>query len=693
MKRLLFIFLTTLTMIGCSSNQTNPLLEPSKAKYGAPEFDKISLEDYEPAFKVAVERGREEIETIINSKDAPTFDNTILALENSGELLSNISTIFFNQNSCNTSDTMQQIALAVTPLLTEYSNDIYLNEKLFERVKSVYDSREILGLEGEDLRLTQITYKGFSRGGADLKGDEKERYREVSKELSNLTLMFDQNLLAATNDWTLRLTDSVDLVGLPDFVVEMGAETAKEQEKEGWVYTLHGPSYVSFMKYSANGELRKKMWLAYGSRALSGEFSNSEIIKKIVDLRLERAKLLGYSSHADYVLEERMAKSAKTVTDFLYGMNAHVLDYAKKEVKEIFDYAKKSDNYGEAQMQPYDFSYYSEKYKQEKFSLSSEMLKPYFELSAVKDAVFMLCNRLYGVKFVETFDVPLYHKDVESFEVYDENGDFISLLYLDFFPRSSKNGGAWMTSYREQKMGVKPIVSVVCNFTKPTSSTPSLLTFDEVTTLLHEMGHALHGMFADGKYSSISGTNVAWDFVELPSQIMENWATEPEFLNLWAKHYESGESIPMELIQKIVDSRNFLVSYGAVRQLSFGIIDMNWHMLTVPTQLSVAEFEKMAAEPTQIFPYSSEVCFSPSFSHIFAGGYSAGYYSYKWAEVLEADAFHKFKEEGIFNREVAQSFRNNVLSKGNSEDAMKLYVKFRGAEPNSDALIEKMGLK
>ncbi|MFI3315515.1 MAG: M3 family metallopeptidase, partial [Rikenellaceae bacterium] len=572
----------------------------------------------------------------------------------------------------------------------DHSNDISLNEVLFNRVREVYENRVVLS--GEDLRLTEKCYKGFVRSGASLQGDAKEHYRSISKELSNLTLQFEQNLLAATNNWSLHLTDSADLAGLPSFVVEMGEQSAKDMDKEGWVFTLHAPSYSAFVKYSSGADLRKKMWEAYGSRAFNDEFSNVDIIKKIVELRLERANILGFESHANFVLEERMAKSPDKVAEFLSDMNARVFDNAKQEVQQIYEYACQEFNYDEPQMQSWDFSYYSEKFKNAKFSLSSEMLKPYFELSSTEKGVFMLFERLYGIKFIENNSISKYHEEVKVFEVVDVNGDFLSLLYVDYFPRPSKNGGAWMTSYRDQKLGVRPLVSVVCNFTKPTESTPSLLTFDEFNTFLHEMGHAMHGIFANSKYASLSGTNVSWDFVELPSQIMENWAVEPEYLNLWAKHYQTGESIPSDLIDKIVASRNFLTCFSAVRQLSFGMVDMKWHTLTSWSDVDVQSFEREAASQTQIFQSIDTTCFSPSFGHIFAGGYSAGYYSYKWAEVLDADAFSLFKAKGIFNDAVAKSFRDNILSKGSTEEAMDLYVRFKGGDPSIDALIERMGM-
>ncbi len=674
----------------------NPLLENSTVKHGIPMFDKIEVEHYMPAFVEAIKMARAEVDLIIDSNEEATFENTILGLEYAGEKLSDISALFFNLNNCHTSDKMQQIALEVTPLLTDYSNDISLNEKLFERVQKVYTDSIDSGVAGLDMRLIERNYKGFIRSGAALKGEAKERYREVTKELSNLSLQFEQNLLAATNSYQLHITDESKLGGLPTYVIEMGREAAKECDKEGWMFSLHAPSYVPFMQYSTERELRYELWKAYGSRCFKDKFSNEEILKQIVRLRYEKATILGYESHADYVLEERMAKTPTKVLKFLNSLNEKSLGHAKKEVADISDFAVSKYNFTEP-LQGWDFGYYSEKYKEELFDISDEMLKPYLELSKVENGVFMLCEKLYGITFVQNREIPLYHEDVKAFEVFDENGEFISVLLLDYFPRPSKSSGAWMTSYREgcyiKGDRITPIISVVCNFTKPTSTTPSLLTFNELNTLLHEMGHALHGMLTDVKYRSLAGTNVAWDFVELPSQILENWAVEPEFLNLWATHYKTGETIPNELIDKIVKSKNFLACYSSARQLSFGFCDMAWHTLTEKIECSVKMFEKEATSRAQILPSNSEVCSSTAFAHIFSGGYSAGYYSYKWAELLDADAFEMFKKEGIFNRTVAKSFRDNILSKGDSEDAMDLYVKFRGIEPSVDPLIQRMGIE
>ncbi|MDD2425974.1 MAG: M3 family metallopeptidase [Bacteroidales bacterium] len=676
----------------------NPLLTESSNPYTAPAFDRIRNEHYKPAFEQALSEAKAEIEEIISSKEAPTFSNTVEALEMSGRKLSNVAALFFALNESNTDSLMQQIALEVSPLLTEYSNDIILNEKLFERIKAVYDSKDSAGLNPEQSRLLELSYRNFSRNGANLSPSDKEEFRRINSELSKLGLKFGQNVLAATNKFFLHITDSSDLGGLPGFVIETGAMEAKERSLSGWVYTLQAPSFGPFMQYSSNRALREKMWRAYNSKCLNDEFDNQKIIKEIVKLRLKRANLLGYKTHADYVLSENMAKSSESVTAFLGNLLDKSLPYGKKDLEQIRVYAARNGFTGE--LMPWDFSYYSEKYKSEKFSLNDEMLKPYFELSNVEKAVFDLAGKLYGLKFTRNTSIPVFHPDVKVFEVTEENGTFISLLYVDYFPRASKSGGAWMTSFREQyimdSVEYRPFVTLTLNFTKPTESTPSLLTFNEVTTLLHEFGHALHGMLAQGSYPSLTGTSVVRDFVELPSQIMENWAVEPEFLSSFARHYKTGEVIPQELIDKIISARNYLSCYMSVRQLSLGINDMAWHTISdtsVADMIKVDEFERKAIEKTQLMPIIEGTCFSPSFGHIFAGGYSAGYYSYKWAEVLEADAFSLFKEKGVFSREVAASFRENILSKGNLRDADVLYRAFRGRDPEPDALLVKLGMK
>ena len=678
-----------------SCKMENPLLTESKAPFGAPEFDKIKTEHYLPAFEEGIKEGKAEIDAIVANPDEPTFENTIEAMEHAGAKLNKVAGIFYNLMEAHTSDEMQAIAEQVAPMLTEYSMYSSLNAPLFERVKAVYETRNELGLDKDQMILLEDNYKGFVRGGANLSEEDKAVYSKLAEELSLATLQFSKNVLAATNAYTLHLTDSADLAGLPEYAKVMGAETAKEKGLEGWAFTLDYPSYGPFMKYSTVRNLREDMWKAYNSRALGGEFDNSEVVKKIVDLRIKTANILGYETWADYQLEERMAKSRNTVNEFIIQLLEPSMEFAKKDVESVFNYAKKNGFDGDKLM-PWDFSFWSERYQEAEYSLNAEELKPYFRLENCIDAVFSLANRLYGLEFVELDNVPVYHEDVKVYEVKDADGRHMALFYADFFPRASKRGGAWMTEFRGQsiKDGVeyRPFISTVMTFTKPTADTPSLITHDEFTTFLHEFGHALHGILAEGRYESLTGTNVPRDFVELPSQILENWGFEPEYLNSFAKHYETGEPIPAELIEKIVAAKNYLAGYGQVRQLHFGYLDMNWHSLTSVPEMSVIDFEHSVLAPYETLPAVADTGFSTSFSHIFSGGYSAGYYSYKWAEVLEADAFSLFKEKGIFNPEVAKSFKDNVLSKGGTEEASELYRNFRGHDPQPQALMEKLGL-
>ena len=678
-----------------SCKMENPLLTESKAPFGAPEFDKIKTEHYLPAFEEGIKEGKAEIDAIVANPDEPTFENTIEAMEHAGAKLNKVAGIFYNLMEAHTSDEMQAIAEQVAPMLTEYSMYSSLNAPLFERVKAVYEKRNELGLDKDQMILLEDNYKGFVRGGANLSEEDKAVYSKLAEELSLATLQFSKNVLAATNAYTLHLTDSADLAGLPEYAKVMGAETAKEKGLEGWAFTLDYPSYGPFMKYSTVRNLREDMWKAYNSRALGGEFDNSEVVKKIVDLRIKTANILGYETWADYQLEERMAKNRNTVNEFISQLLEPSMEFAKKDVESVFNYAKKNGFDGDRLM-PWDFSFWSERYQEAEYSLNAEELKPYFRLENCIDAVFSLANRLYGLEFVELDNVPVYHEDVKVYEVKDADGRHMALFYADFFPRASKRGGAWMTEFRGQsiKDGVeyRPFISTVMNFTKPTADTPSLITHDEFTTFLHEFGHALHGILAEGRYESLTGTNVPRDFVELPSQILENWGYEPEYLNSFAKHYQTGEPIPAELIEKIVAAKNYLAGYGQVRQLHFGYLDMNWHSLTSVPEMSVIDFEHSVLAPYETLPAVADTGFSTSFSHIFSGGYSAGYYSYKWAEVLEADAFSLFKEKGIFNPEVAKSFRDNVLSKGGTEEASELYRNFRGHDPQPQALMEKLGL-
>ena len=692
-KTILAALVAAATLTSCTMN--NPLLVPSDAPHGAPAFDKIKTEHYKPAFLQAIKEGKAEVEAIVNNPESPTFANTIEALTYAGESMTRVSNIFFNLNEACTNDEMQNLAEEISPLLTEFSMSIMLNPKLFERVKAVYDSRESLDLTPEQAKLLEESYKQFARSGANLSDEDKEVYAKLQEELSVATLQFGKNVLSATNAYTLHITDEADLAGLPQYVRDMGAEEAAARGLEGWVYTLNYPSFSPFLRYSENRELRRQLWTAYNTKCVGGEFDNLENINKILDLRLRSANLLGYKTYADYAIEDRMAKTPEKVLSFLDDLRAKSYPSALRDVADIQKYAAR--NGFKEKLMPWDFSYWSEKYRDEKYAINEELLKPYFELGSVQAAIFDLANRLYGLQFTENPGIPVYHPDVKAFDVTDENGRFMAVLYIDYFPRESKRGGAWMTSFREQGFvngeEQRPFVSLVTNFTKPTATEPSLLTFDEFTTILHEFGHGLHGMLAEGTYPSLTGTNVARDFVELPSQIMENWAYEPEYLKTFAKHYKTGEVIPQELIDKIVASKNYLAGYACIRQLNYGLVDMDWHTLTSVEGVEPIAFEQEVVNRKPIMPSVKDVVFSPSFTHIFAGGYAAGYYSYKWAEVLEADAFSLFKEKGIFNREVAAAFRDKLLSKGGTVDADILFRDFRGRDPRPEALLEKMGMK
>lgn len=676
-------------------NMENPLLKESTLPYGAPQFDKIRTEHYLPAFKAGIAEGKAAIDAIVSNPEPPTFENTIEAMEFASPLLSRVSGIFYNIMEADTNSEMEAIAEELSPMMTEYSMYISLNEKLFERVKAVYSQRDSLGLEKDQMKLLEDTYKSFSRNGANLSAEDKETYSKYVEELSLLTLQFQKNVLASTNAFVMNVTDEADLEGLPEYVRELGKMTAEEKGMEGWAFTLEYPSYGPFMKFSANRELRKKMYMGYNTKAIGGDTDNTGIVRQIVDLRIKIAGILGYDTYAEYALEERMAKTPETVDMFLKRLLEPSLPYARKEVAAVCDYARKN-GFEDSQLQPWDFSFWSERYKEAEYAINDEELKPYFRLEDCIDAVLGLATRLYGITFDERPDIPGYHKDVKVFDVKDGNGEHLALFYADFFPRESKRGGAWMTEFRGQSIhdGVeyRPFISIVTNFTKPTGTEPSLITHDELTTFLHEFGHALHGMLAKGRYESLTGTNVARDFVELPSQIMENWAFEPEYLDSFAKHYKTGEVIPDELIQKIVAAKNYLSGYSQVRQLQFGVLDMAWHTLKTLPETGTIEFEKDVLRPSAVMPSVPETAISPAFGHIFSGGYSAGYYSYKWAEVLEADAFSLFQEKGIFNKEVADSFRRNILEKGGSEDASILYRNFRGHDPLPEALMHKLGL-
>jgi len=695
-KSILGIMLVLLAVSCQEKADKNPLLSKFDTPYQTPPFDKIKHEHYMPALDSAISLARHEIDAIVNNTEEPTFENTIEALDHSGKLLADVSNILFNLNEAETDSVLQQIVIEASPKLTDFSNDINLNPELFKRVKAVWEKRDSLKLTPEQMMLVDKTYKGFVRNGANLSETDKEKYRAISRELSELTVKFNQNVLAETNSYKLHITNEADLAGLPQSLIDAAAYTAKQKGLEGWVITLDYPMYGPFMKYADNRELRKQLYMAYGNRCFKGnEYDNQKIAQRIANLRLELANLLGYPNFATFVLENRMAETPERVNQFLDQLVAASLPAAREEVKEVEEFARQQGFKGK--LERWDWSYYSEKLKNAKYSYNEEELKPYFQLEKVIDGVFLLANKLYGLTFLPNGKIPVYHPDVKAYEVYDGSGRFMSVLYLDFFPREGKSGGAWMTSfrsqYRENGKDIRPIVSIVTNFTKPTDKQPSLLTFYEFSTFLHEFGHALHGMLTDCNYSSLSGTSVYRDFVELPSQIMENFAVEKEYLDLFAVHYQTGEKIPQELVQKIIDSRNFQAGYFSLRQLGFGILDMAWHTITKPVTEDVDSFEKKILNPLDVLPPVKGTNMSVTFGHIFEGGYAAGYYGYKWAEVLDADAFELFKEKGIFNREVAQSFRENILSRGGSEHPMTLYKRFRGQEPTIDALLKRSGLK
>ncbi|WP_405399239.1 M3 family metallopeptidase [Maribacter sp. Asnod2-G09] len=670
----------------------NPLLSP----FDTAPFSQIKNEHFKPAFLQSIEDARAEIDAITNNTEAPTFENTIEALEFSGQKLDRISSVFFNLNSAETNEEIQKIAQEVSPLLSEFGNDITLNEALFKRVKAVYDQKDDLDLTVEQNTLLDKKYKSFSRNGANLSEEKKTRLREIDAKLAKLKLTFGENVLAETNKYQLHLTDEADLDGLPEGEKEAAAQLAHSKGKEeGWMITLDYPSYIPFMKYAKNRELRKELSMAFGSRAFHNDkLDNQENVLDIAKLRFERANLLGYKTHANFVLEERMAETPEKVHSFLNELLSKAKPAAEREFKQLEDFAKKLDNID--RLEKWDSSYYSEKLKQELFNLDDEKLKPYFKLENVINGVFKVAENLFDLQFEEVHDIEKYHDEVKTYKVYDTDKNFVSLFYADFHPRAGKRGGAWMTSYKSQWKrngeNVRPHISNVCNFTPSTKSKPSLLTFNEVTTLFHEFGHGLHGMLANTTYPSLSGTSVFWDFVELPSQVLENWCYEKEALELFAKHYETGETIPMALVQKIKESATFQEGMQTLRQLSFGLLDMSWHGIDPTSITNVKAHEDEAFKDTSLYPATPETCMSTAFSHIFQGGYSSGYYSYKWAEVLDADAFAYFKEEGIFNKEVATKFKDNVLSQGGTENPMTLYKRFRGAEPKVEALLERAGL-
>lgn len=669
----------------------NPLLEP----YNTAPFSKIRNQHFLPAISKLIEETKAEIDTITSNTEAPTFKNTVEALENTGEKLDRATSIFFNLNSAETNDEIQKIAQEVSPMLTEFSNDMLLNEALFERIKTVYNQKDALDLSEEQQMLLDKKYKAFSRNGANLSEDKKTKLRKIDADLSKLSLTFGENVLAETNKFELHITEEKDLSGLPEGVIEAAAQTAEEKGKEGWVFTLDYPSYVPFITYADNRSLRKKMAIAFGAKGFHNDaLDNQQNVLQIANLRHKRANLLGYESHAHFVLEERMAETPEKVKSFLNELLEKARPAAQKEFNELTEFAKELD--GIDHLEKWDGAYYSEKLKQKLFNLDDEKLKPYFELKNVINGVFAVAEKLYGLHFEEVQNIDKYHADVKTYEVKDDEGELVAIFYADFHPRAGKRNGAWMTSYKPQQIkdgkNDRPHISIVCNFTKPTASKPSLLNFNEVTTLFHEFGHALHGMLANTHYPSLSGTSVYWDFVELPSQILENWCYEKETLELFATHYKTGEVIPMEYVEKIKDSAAFLEGMATLRQLSFGMLDMAWHGSDPSGIKDVKAFEVAAFDDTQLYPDVKENCMSTSFSHIFQGGYSAGYYSYKWAEVLDADAFALFKQEGIFNKKVADRFKGFVLSQGGTMDPMELYIKFRGQKPDPEALLKRAGL-
>ncbi len=671
------------------------LLKPFDTPHQTPPFHKIKEKDFLPAFKKAIESAKKEINEIVENNESPDFFNTIEKLEKSGKTLTRISNIFFNLNHADTTEEMQKTAREVSPLLTEFYNDIWLNGKLFDKVKKVWEECDRTTLKEDSIKLLDDTYSAFVRKGALLTGKEKEEYRNITKELAKLSLIFGEHVLAETNDFKLHITKKEDLKGLPDGVIEAARALAKTEGKEGWMFSLHFPSYMPFMKYSEKRNLRKRMYMAYATRGnRNNKNDNKNVVKNIVSLRVKKAKLLGYKTHADFVLEKSMAGSKQRVLNFLDELLKASYGFGKKDITDVENFAhSKSFN---DKLQPWDFSFFSEKLKKNKFDIDDEVLKPYFRLENIEKNVFGLANKLYGLKFVENKNIPVYNEEVKAFEVFDEDGSFLSVLYVDYFPRPSKQGGAWMTSFRDQYVengeDIRPVISLVMNFTRPTKTKPSLLNFMEVKTFLHEFGHALHGMLSKVRYESQSGTNVYRDFVELPSQIMENWALEKEWLKEAGKHYLTGKHIPDSIIDKLIEAGKFMSGYGTVRQLSFGFNDMAWHTLSEPFDGDVVEFEKQAMEPTRLFPPQKNTCVSTAFSHIFNGGYAAGYYGYKWAEVLDADAFEAFKEKGVFNREVANSFRKNILEKGGTKHPMELYKAFRGHEPDIKPLLKRSGL-
>jgi peptidyl-dipeptidase Dcp len=674
--------------------RNNPLLQEWATPFAIPTFDLIMPEHFKPAVEEAIAIARKEIEDIVTCPDQPDFHNTIEALENAGALLNRITPILFNLNSSDTTPELQDAARKVSPLLTAFSNDISLNPELFARVKSVYESRDSLGLNPEEMILLDRKYKGFVRGGAGLSDEAKEQFRAITEELSTLSLRFEENVLAETNDFTLHLSNEEDLSGLPDGAREAAAALASEKDMSGWLFTLHAPSYVPFMQYADRRDLREQMFRAYAHRAFHGnEHDNRELVKRITELRLRMAQLLGFPDYASYALEERMASNPAEVNTFLERLLAASTPAGRRDLLDIEEYARRHGH--EGSLERWDWAYWAEKLRMERYSIDDEALRPYMPLDKVREAVPGLATRLYGLTFIQNREIPVYNEEVTAYEVHDGAKGIIAILMLDFHPRKGKSGGAWMTGFREQwkenGRRIIPVVSLVMNFTRPTPARPSLLSHSEMNTFLHEFGHALHGMLSDCTYESLSGTNVKRDFVELPSQILENWAWEKEWLDTWAAHYETGEKIPDEILSKLRESVTYNEGYACMRQLSFGLLDMAWHTLREPFNGDIIAFERAAMAPAELLPPAEGACMSVSFAHLFSGGYAAGYYGYKWAEVLDADAFSMFRERGIFDRETALSFRRTILERGGSREPDELFREFRGREPSVDPLIERSG--
>ena len=694
------LLLGGLCLFSCNDNKSNMeseniFFQEFNTPHQTIPFDKIKLSDYCPAFREGIKRHDAEIDAIVNNPEAPTFENTIVALERSGEFLSRVQYTFYNLLEAETCDQMDSIANEISPEETEHSNNISLNEALFQRVKYVYDRKDSLNLTEEQKTLLQKSYDSFVDHGANLQGEDRNKYRELSQKLSLLELQYGQNVLGATNQYKMVVTDEKQLEGLPVSILEAAKERAKKKGVEGWCFDLTAPSYVPFMKYANNRELRKQLYMAYNTKALNGDLDNRPVVKELVNCRLQIARLLGYKSYAEYRLKNRMAENKENVYKLLNELLTAFKPVSQKEIEEVQQYAK--EHGADFTIMPWDWSYYSEKLKDEKYSVNDEQLRPYFELERVKSGVLGLATKMYGLTFKKNPSIPVYHPEVEAYEVYDEDGSFLAVFYVDFYPREGKRGGAWMTEFLcqhvdEKGVNIRPHISIVTNFTRPTDSTPSLLTFDELTTFIHEFGHSIHGMVANTTYASLAGTNVYRDFVELPSQMMENWAFEKEYLDGFAVHYQTGEPIPAALIEKIRRSANFNTGYATLRQLSFGLLDMAWHTLEEPFEGDVMAFEKEAWKAAQTLPSVEGTLMSAQFNHIFSGGYSAGYYSYKWAEVLDADAFAVFKKEGIFNRKTAERFRREVLEKGGSEHPMKLYKRFSGHEPTIEPLLKRCGV-